>query len=245
MGNRVVNFIPIKQGIYEISSTSNGDLGSMLEMEDGRKFVYSLAGEELTAGTVCQGPVEDTNGYDEELAIATSVAVGDTSITVTTQRAWTANELKDGWLVIEDTTADVVGTMRKIKSHPAAGSAESCKIEVYDAFIIAATATTDQVSVMENPYNGVLENNSTTNGFVIGVPTRTVTSAYYFWLQIHGPAPVLTGESSLVVGDWVCVDATAGLAMLFNTAGDAELIGRMMATCDTSGNTSMVYLMLG
>lgn len=245
MGNRVVNFIPVKQGIYEQSSTSKGDLGSVMEFEDGRKFVYCKAGEELTAGTVCQGPVENGSGYDEELAIAVDVAVGDKTISVTTQRAWTVNELKDGWLVIEDETADVQGTLRKIKSHPAAGSAETCVITVYDAFIVAATAGTDEVSVMESPYSSVLEVNGTTDGFTLGVPTRTITSAYYFWLQVHGPAAVLSGENSLLVGEWVCVDATAGLAMLFNTAGDAELIGRMMATCDTSGNAAIVYLMLG
>jgi len=138
-----------------------------------------------------------------------------------------------------------VGTMRKIKSHPAAGSGETCVITVYDAFIVAATAGTDEVSVMKNPYSGVLENNDTTDGLVLGVPTRTVTSGYYFWLQVHGPAAVLTGEASLLVGEWVCVVATAGLAMLFDAAGDSEFIGRMMATCDTSGNASMIYLMLG
>ena len=45
MGNRIVNFVPVKQGLYEISSTKKGDLGSVMEFEDVRKFVYSKAGE--------------------------------------------------------------------------------------------------------------------------------------------------------------------------------------------------------
>jgi len=245
MGNRVVNFVPIKQGIYEISSEQNGDLGSVLEMEDGRKFVYSLAGEALTAGTVCQGPVEDASGYWEIMAIASNVAVGDTTITITTQSVITANQFKDGWLVIEDTTASVQGTLRKIKSHPAAGSGASLVITVYDAFIVAATAGTDEVSLLKNPYSGVLENNATTDGPVLGVPTRTVTSAYYFWLQVAGPAAVLTGEGTVLPGQMMVVDGQAGIAMMEDGDTDSEEIGRAMASCDTSGNAAIIYLTLG
>ena len=245
MGNRVVNRVPVKQGLYEISSTQKGDLGAVMEFEDGRKFVYCLAGEELTVGTFCQGPIEDASGYWEEMAIASDVAVGDRTITITTQSAITANQFKDGWLVMEDATADVQGTLRKIKSHPAAGSGASLVITVYDAFIIAATAGTDEVSLLKNPYNGVLENNSTTDGPLLGLPTRTVTTGYYFWLQVRGPAAIIGDEGSLVVGDQVCVDATAGTAMLMDTAGDAQLIGHMLASCDTSGNIGIVYLQIG
>ena len=247
MGNRVVNFVPVKQGIYEISSTSNGDLGSVVEFEDGRKFVYSKAGEELTLGVFCQGPVENTNGYDESLVIPTgsSVVAGDKTITVTTQRSWEANEFKDGYLVIEDETADIQGAVRKIKSHPAAGSAASCVLTVYDAFVTAATAGAETITVIKNPYNGVMEKDSTATGPLLGLPPMTVTNAYYFWLQVAGIAAVTTGENSILVGEWVCVDATDGTAMLFDTAGDSELIGRVMNTCDTSGNMVLIWLHMG
>jgi len=245
MGNKVIRSVSIKQGIYEQSSVSRGELGGVKEFEDGRKFVYCLAGEELTLGTFCQGPVEDASNYWEQMAIATSVAVGDKTITITTQSAVTANQFKDGWLIMEDATADVQGTLRKIKSHPAAGSAESLVITVYDAFVVAATAGTDEVSLLKNPYNGVLENNSTTDGPLLGLPTRTVTTGYYFWLQVRGPAAIIGGEGSLVVGDQVCVDAVGGTAMLMDTAGDAQLIGHMMASMDTNGNVGIVYLQIG
>ena len=179
------------------------------------------------------------------MAIATSVAVGDKTITLTTQSVWTANQFKDGWLVIEDATASVQGTLRKIKSHPAAGSGASVVVTVYDAFVIAATAGTDEVSVMKNPYSGVMEKNSTADGPLLGLPPMTITSGYYFWLQTRGPAAITCGEGSVVVGDQVCVDATAGTAMLMDTAGDAQLIGHMLASCDTSGNIGIVYLQIG
>ena len=178
------------------------------------------------------------------MAIASDVGVGDKTITITTQSEWTADQFKDGWLVIEDSTADVQGTLRKIKSHPAAGSAASVVVTLYDAFVIAATAGTDLVSLLKNPYNGVLENNQTTDGPLLGLPPMTITSAYYFWLQVRGPAAITCGEA-VVAGDQVCVDNTLGIAMLMNTAGDAQLIGHLMAAMDTTNNIGIVYLQLG
>ena len=245
MGNRIVNYVPVKQGIYEQSLTAKGDLGSMLEFEDGRKFVYSKAGEELTASIFCQGPVEDVGNFWEQMVVATTVTAGDKTITLTTQSIWTENQFQDGWLVVEDTTADIQGTMRKIKSHPAAASGVSVVVTVYDAFVTAVTASTDEVSLLKNPYNGVLEKNATATGPLLGLPPRTITSGYYFWLQTHGPAAVTCGEASVVVGDQVCVDAVAGHVMLMNTPGDAQLIGHMMATCDTDKNIGIVYLQIG
>jgi len=245
MSNRVIKKVPIKQGLYEESVTQQGDIGGVLEFEDGRKFVYSKAGEGLTLGVFCQGPIENSNGYDEELVLPTSIAVGDKTVTVTTQRAWTANELKDGYLMIEDETANVQGTIRKIKSHPAAGSAESCVITVYDAFVVAATVGIDTVTVIKNPYSGVMMNNTTTDGPLLGLPMLQITNAYYFWLQVAGIACGTSGENSLVVGDMVCVDAVAGTLMLMNTAGDAQLVGQVMNTSDTSGNMTLIMLKLG
>lgn len=242
MGNRVVNFIPIKQGIYEISSTSKGDIGSLMEFEDGRKFVYSLNGADtLTPGAFIQGPVE--NASDEAIAIAVSGVVGDTTITITTGRSIAANEFKDGYLVIEDTAAGVIGHMRKIKSHPAADSSASLVITVYDAFTDTTTAGTDTVNMIENPYNGVMLNNSTTDGPLLGVAPCDVTAAYYFWLQVAGPCSMIAGEASLKVGGLVVVDAVAGTAMIPNTSGDAEYVGWAMQDSE-DGNALLVWLMM-
>ena len=238
MGNRVVNFIPIKQGIYEISSSSNGDLGSVLEFEDGRKFVYSLNGTDtLTPGAVIQGPIEDSN--DEDIACAVTNAVGDTIVTITTARNYAANELKDGWLVVAEGTAHL-GHGRKIKSHPASTSGDSLVITLYDALTDVITAATDTITVMENPFNGVMLQNSGSDGPVLGVAPLDVTAAYYFWLQIAGPCPVISGEA-MTPG----VDADAKAATITKADGaDDETIGKAMRTCD-SGDAGMVWLNLG
>ena len=245
MGNRIVNFVPVKQGIYEQSSTAKGDIGSVLEFEDGRKFVYALNGTDtLVPGLFVQGPVE--NAYDESVVLATDVAVGDTTITVTVNasRTYTANELKDGWVQIEDVAAGVIGHIRKIKSHPAAAASASMVITVYDAFTDTATAGTDTLNLLENPYNGVMENNATTDGPLLGVSPIDVTAAYYFWLQVAGPCSGISGENTIIAGNELATDALAGTLRIANST-EAERVGLAMQSQDTSGNAVIFWLDVG
>lgn len=242
MGNRVVNYVPIKQGIYEHSSTSNGDLGSVIEFEDGRKFVYSLNGTDtLTPGAFCQGPVENAN--DEAVAIQTSSVVGDTTISITTGRAITANEFKDGYLCVEDTAGAVIGHFRKIKSHPAADSAATLVITLYDALTDTTTAGTDTLNIIENPYNGVMLKNSTSDGPCIGVAPCDVTAAYYFWLQVAGPCATISGENTIVAGDGLSLDSSATVVLC--DGADDEFVGWAMQSQDDSGNAVIMMLCLG
>lgn len=242
MGNRVVNYVPVKQGIYKISSTSNGDLGSVLEFEDGRKFVYCLNGTDtLTPGAFIQGPVENAN--DESVTLQTSIVVGDTTVSVTTGRSYTANELQDGWVQVEDVAAAVIGHARKIKSHPAASSSATMVITVYDAFTDTATAATDTLNLMEHPYNGVMLKNATADGPLLGVAPCDVTAAYYFWLQVAGPASIISGENTMVVGDGLTIDGLTAVDLC--NGADDEFVGWAMQSQDTEGNAVMIMLCLG
>jgi len=250
MGNRVIKQVPIKQGLYEQSSTKNGDIGSMMEFEDGRKFIYSANGttDTLTPGAFCNGPIENASDYDEVVSLATSVAIGDKTVSITTLRSYTANELKDGWIIVEDVAGGVIGHMRKIKSHPAAVSAAvTLVLTVYDAFTDTAAAGTDTVNVLKNPYDGVVINDATTVGPLLGVAVcdvtvSTSTVTYYFWLQVAGPAPMITAEA-IAVGQMVVVDTGAGLAYKKDATGDEEMVGLAMQAGE-SGNGIIVWLNL-
>ena len=244
MGNRIVNYVPVKQGIYEQSETQKGDIGSVLEFEDGRKFVYSLNGTDtLTPGLFCNGPIENTSDFDEAVVLAADIAIGDTTVSITTLRSYTANELKDGWVIVEDTGTDVIGHMRKIKSHPAAtAAAETLVLTVYDAWTDTAASGTDTVNLLKNPYNKVMANVATTVGPLLGVAPIDVTASYYFWLQVAGPAPMIAAEA-ITVGQMLCVDVGAGLAYLDNEATDQEQVGLAMQAAE-SGNGVIVWLNL-
>ncbi len=244
MGNKLVNFTTVKQGLYAISSTTNGDIGSVMEFEDGRKFVYSLNGTDtLTPGMFVQGPVE--SAYDESVVLAVDIAIGDKTVTLTVNasRTYTANELKDGYVQIEDVASGVIGHMRKIKSHPVAAASTSLVLTLYDAWTDTAAAGTDTLNVMENPYNGVMIKNATGDGPILGVAPCDVTAAYYFWLQVAGPASVISGEATIVAGDGLSLDGSADV-VLCDGAND-EFVGWAMQSQGTSGNAVMVMLCLG
>jgi len=74
MGNRVIKKVPVKQGLYEENVTQQGDIGAVMEFEDGRKYVYSLNGAAaLEPGLIVEGPAESAN--DEAIAIVTGTDV--------------------------------------------------------------------------------------------------------------------------------------------------------------------------
>jgi len=236
MSNRVVKSVPVKQGLYEISSTSKGDIGATMEFEDGRKYVYCLNGADtLTPGAVVQGTV--LHASDDDLPLAVTAAIGDKSISVTTVREYTANQLKDGWLYVQEGTH--LGNGRKIKSHPAAGAAETLVITFYDALNTILTAGDDVLQVVPNVYNGVLLQNAP-DGAVIGVAPLDVTAAYYFWLQTKGVCPVITVSEAVTVG--LDVDAKSATITIADGAGDCT-IGRAMSTAAT-GDALLVDLNL-
>ena len=248
MGNRIVNYVPVKQGIYEVSTTKRGDIGSVLEFEDGRKYVYSMNGivEALEPGDFLQGPVLDSN--DESIAIATDIAAGDKTVALTSARTYTVNELQDGYMIIDDVASTVIGHMRKIKSHAVVvTSGDVLTLELYDAFTDTAAAGTDTITVMENPYNGVCLSNAAVDGTLIGVAPCHVTlsttaTKYYFWVQVAGPAPAIAGEA-IDVGDGLTVDAVAEVVYSCGGADD-DFVGWAMRTVATPGDAIMIYLAL-
>ncbi len=243
MSNRVVNFVPIKQGLYTERVTAQGDLGSVMEFEDGRKFVYAKnGGTALEPGLIVEGPAENAN--DESIVLAVNIVAKDETITITTGRAYSNNELQDGWIQIEDVAAGVIGHARKIKSHPAAGSAESLVITLYEPLTDTAAASTDTINVMENMYNGVIICPTTHTGPIAGVPPIHVSANYYFWLQVAGVCSFIAGENTIVAGDSLVVTGKAGTVIMAAGADD-EFVGWAMQSQGTSGNALIGMLCSG
>ena len=244
MGNKVIGKVGPKLGIYEESNDAqlSASLGQVREMEDGRKFRLCKAGEAIVATNVLQGPIESSD--DENIVIAVSIAVGDKTVSITTARVYTANELKDGYFMIDDGDAGKLGHIRKIKSHPAAGSAETLVLTVYDAFTDTAVAGNETAGVYENPYSGVMIHNTATDGPLVGVAIIDITSAYYFWAQVEGPAAVVGGEASIVAGTSLTVDDTGATVTMADGASD-QIVGRAMCASATIGDAFLAWLTLG
>ncbi len=157
------------------------------------------AAVELGAGDMCVSAASVGDHQNRTLSVA--AAIGARTITPTLGSTLaTQNQYKDGYACLNKATG--FGIAERIKSHPAADSTATLAIELYDGLSIAVDTSTE-VTLVKNKYDSVIVMpTGAVPAAPIGVPLRTVTASYYFWLQVKGPAAVLcdTGET-LVIGE--------------------------------------------
>ena len=247
MGNKVINTTSVKLGIYEISTDTQlaGMLGDVKEMEDGRKFRLCAngTGAALVPGKMVQGPAKNT--YDENMAIGTASS-GATTLAVTVHSSYgatvAANDFKDGYFVVSASgvTAEL-GHGRKIKENTAATVGNDTTLTFYDALtdVVTADSTGNWV---KNQFKNVVIDAGTAR--TVGVPVCDVTistssTTYYFWAQVAGPCPVVSG-GALVAGDNVEANAS-GVAVASDGTTDQD-IGVCMQTCTDTGDATWVWL---
>ena len=216
MGNKVINTTSVKLGIYETSTDEQleGMLGDVKEMEDGRKFRLCQNGTAgaLAPALLVQAKIEAGNVTG--LTVATTVAAGATSLSVTVAAAHedlSENELKDGYLVV-DTGSGELGHGRKIKANTAADAEANTTITFYDALTESITDTST-VAWVYPIYKNVITN--VVSAKVIGVPVCDVAQSttavpVFFWAQVAGPCPIIAGTG----------DVTRGLQVAAITTGE-------------------------
>lgn len=220
------------QGLFEESSTQKQVLGTVRRLSDGRAFIYVKAGAvALAAGKLVQAPAPIANHTNR--AVTADVAIGSREVTFTLgATAVTADQYKDGYLLINDATGE--GYAYKIKNHPAANASASLKVTLYDKIRVALVAATSEVSLV-NLYREAIVHPSPPTAKLLGVPPIAVTANYYFWSQIKGPAPVLIsgtiGTGKKVVAS-ATVDGAVDLMALTegapNTGSDQYPVGVML-----------------
>jgi hypothetical protein len=194
------------QKLYDQSATQLAPLGSRLILSDGREFVYAQNGNATgVAGNLYQHPTLDATGgaITNHLNCAVAAAsIGDKTITVTLgATAVTENYYAEGYLHVVDGTGE--GVSYKIKGHPAAESAATVVVTLFDPVIEALVASgTSEVSLIPNPFKAAVIHPSPPTGRLIGVMVRDMTANYYGWFQTKGLCAVLS-QGPLVAGEAV------------------------------------------
>lgn len=182
---QVIEFDPFGQEQY--GPTHN--FGEIVWLADGRSFRYAKSAAGSSKGKLQLAPTPDTALHN--LAV-TATAAGATQVSITPGATTaSAGVFDEGYMVVND--VDGEGQTYKIKHNPAIASSTAFTLELFDPISTALTASSE-VSLVHNTYNGVVEGSSTTIQ-PAGVPLRTITSAYYGWLQTHGVAAVLCGTT--------------------------------------------------
>lgn len=190
------------------SSVAQTRLGEIASSGDGRWFKYVKAGgTALVPGTLVQAPAEITN--HQNLAPTANAAIGATSVTVTLgATAATANQYAGGWLVVTATPGQ--GYQYRIKSNPAADASATLTLTLEDPLSVAITAAASKIDLVLNPCSGVIINPTTASSAPVGVAVYPITASYYGWVQVRGPACILSDGGSTVGTNVSASNGTAG-----------------------------------
>jgi len=171
--------IKIAQGLYEISATQKGPVGTRVRVGD-RVFRYAYAGgTALVAGNLleCATLVEE-----EGKSPSATVAAGETEFTIATSAAQT--DLAEGYMFTHEEAGE--GYSYRIKKATAnADTSTSTDIVLYDEIHVALT-TSSEVALMNNFYYD-LDIQTTITKYIPGVAPTAVTANYWFWCQTWGP----------------------------------------------------------
>ena len=186
------------------TSAQKQKLGTRAVTPDGRVFYYAEnSGSAITtAGQLVDG-IAAVGAHDGDLATA-ALAAGSLTVTTTTSLTVTKNQYKDGYLFVNDNAAQ--GEVYRVKSNTAVASAAGCEITIDEPDGIRTAFTTGtQFGLMYPPYKDIkiMDNDGTMTTGPLGVTTIPVTADYFCWIQTAGPAVVLSGAATFVVGDAV------------------------------------------
>jgi len=207
---------PIPQGIFEESETSLGQVGTVRRV-GGRTFVYAKNG----AAGLAQGKLNiqaTPTANHQNIALQAAAPAGSKEVSVTLGATLASlNQYEDGYLFVTDETGE--GTGYKIRSNPAADSAGTLTLTLYDA-IHEALTTSSEVCLIPNPYNGVILAIADQLDRPAGVALNAITAAYYFWIQTGGPCAILADETIAQGGEVTIGSSVVGAVELLDAAGE-------------------------
>ena len=216
------------------SSTQLFPLGSKLIYND-REFRYGKnGGSAITAGKLVQHVTEVA--HHTNCASTAAVSAGETAISIETNGTdLTADQYAEGYLFVNDVNGE--GQCLKVKSHPAHdhSSDPSVVITCYDDLATALT-TNSELTLMPNPYSGLVVAPATATGACVGATTIDTTASYYAWFQTKGPAALLTDGTITLTEPVVRSNGTAGAVEVLDSDADAEgqVIGQTMCVSATT-----------
>jgi len=232
---------PFTSGTTSVTDSLGNDipLGSVLYYGD-RVFRYGLAGGvALTAGKLVQ-TIVGTKADHQDLAPTAGVAAGEYEISVETAGTdLTLNQYAGGYLYVNDAAGE--GQCLKIKSNPVHDHSDdpSVVITCHDALATAIT-TSSKVSLMSDPWSGLVVAPAAETGAVMGVPLVDMALSAYGWFQTYGPAAVLT-VGTLVLGHNAVRSATVAGAVAPATSDILDIVGTVMLV-DVTTDYSLIKL---
>lgn len=235
----------VKESIYSQSSAPLYPVGTKFTMADGREFRYAHFGAAVTQGKLVSQDITESSVVDTDnsiLAPASCVTTTDGTVgsyfVEITKASVTVNQFAGAFLAITDDTGE--GYMYKIKSNTASNDPASgtFRIQLEDPLIVALDASSDY-EILGNPYanvEGAVGSDGADYSVPVGVTVRSMTIAYYGWIQTKGTALVLQ-DGTVNIGDTVTMsDGVAGAVQTMD-AYTEPIVGYCTHSGDSTGYT--------
>ncbi len=253
-----------------IATTGTGALDPNLDSEVGQKFLTAdgrtLAlvqngAVALAAGVLVQAPAEVTAFQKLAMTVPTAypATAGLSQLLVTNgSTVLNINQFAGGFLIVASGTG--IGQTLRIGSHQPAANGATFVVTLEDPIITTLDATS-KISLLANPYDGVLINPTTATGAPVGVSLyplaastapsfnattgalTTAGTAQYGFIVTHGFASCLIDSTVTNVGYPLGRSATTAGTMGVATLTTVGQIGIAAQTL-TSANNGLVSLYL-
>ena len=226
----------VKQGLFEESSTQQGNVGAERRLEDGRAFRYAYFAAAANTGLLVSTDVSATCVVEVEGSM-TGASAAATSVTITdstTLGSATADQYAGAYLHIGDDAGE--GYQYRIRGNTAASS-NAVDFTLYDGLLEAVTSATDW-AITGYPYNNVRGAVGTADYIVSGVTIMDVTANYYAWVQTRGIATVLSNGAVAIGANLTLSDDVVGAVQL-KDAETEPLVGFACFASDDTGHVGV------
>ena len=196
-------------GVSTAGSGSRWPWGTQMIMQDGRKYRYARAGGTLLViGDVQQNAATVAN-HVGTTAVASALGSKAPQTTLGATAA-TANQYAQGYFVVD---VDPGKGLYVIDNHLAGTTATVYNLAPGHAIRVAALTTTSRISLIANPYQGLIQFPATTptngiGGIAVSAIAATTGEG---WVQTAGTAAVLT-SGTVIVGNIAVTTVGAGAA---------------------------------
>lgn len=208
---------------------------------DERTFRYTLNGATaLSTSRLLQMQVPVAGHIDEALD---TPAIDATIVSFTnTSDAVDVDEYAEGFFWINDDTGE--GHIHRVKSNVAAASGVAGNVILYDPIVVTLGAGATG-SLFNSPFRKVIIHPSPATAMLVGVNPLAITADYYFWMQVGGPAAVLT-QGTIVINEKVIDSATVdgAVAPTASTAAGEEHYVGVVVVVNANGEHSAIWLAL-
>ncbi|KKM14609.1 hypothetical protein LCGC14_1704420 [marine sediment metagenome] len=231
-------FAASELAVHKTLYTNDTDfgVGQKLEYADGRRFRYALAGELLVKAEILEGE-ETTTENDDTPAAA---VVGDTIITMTFGSTAVADFFKGGYIYVNTTPG--LGDSYKIDTHAAFSATSGQEVPLAGSeTVTTALTTSSRVSLVRNPWAGLITLATAPLGWIAGVAVSAIPSAEWGWVQTGGPCAVMSGGTDGEGLAFAASDNTAGTGLVADADGEF-VIGVVMQTPPGADQVELVFL---